>query len=540
MAKTERPTAHIQAKELRIMGRHNRQIYSLSMFFILCLSIFIFECKFSFADDSKRPSRGDITFGAEKKPEIHTSPQFESFKTLFGDIAEKVIPTVVSVIPTKIDTVVFYKNPFYNFFGDQGSPFDFFFGEPRREREQPRPEKREYRQQGFGSGVIVSNDGYILTNFHVVDGADEIEVKLSDGRNYSCTIVGSDSLSDVAVIKIDEEDDDLPVAYLGDSDTLRPGDWVMAIGNPFTLTSTVTLGIVSALGRKMDTRNDMYQNFIQTDAAINPGNSGGALVNAGGELIGINTMIYTKSGGYMGIGFAIPINMAKRIMEDLIYSGKVSRGWLGVVIQDINQATREAMNLESNKGVLISDVMKGQPADKAGIKRGDIVVAIGGKTVDNANELRNRVATIRPGKKVPVDIIRDGKKITLQVVLAERDKNVAAGKEEDDGAGGGDSEKSAESKKLGFTVAPLTETQRKEHDLNAQSGGVIIVSLDKNSIAAQQGLQEGDVILEVNRNPIRSVKDFTRNVKKLNAGESVLLLIKRDTTTFFVAFKLKE
>ncbi|MCP4711199.1 MAG: trypsin-like serine protease, partial [Planctomycetes bacterium] len=258
-----------------------------------------------------------------------------------------------------------------------GSPFDEFFGNPRRRQQQPQqPQKRqeERRTSGVGSGVIVSKDGYILTNYHVVGEADEITIETYDEREFEAEIIGVDSLSDVAVIKIKEKVNDLPVAYLGDSKNLRPGDWVMAVGNPFNLSSTVTTGIVSALGRQT-AGITMYQNFIQTDAAINPGNSGGALVNIEGELIGINTMIFTRSGGYMGIGFAIPINMAKTIMEQLIYKGQVSRGWLGVQIGDIDHNMKDALGLKNRKGVLINDVFDGQPAKKAGIKIGDVILS---------------------------------------------------------------------------------------------------------------------------------------------------------------------
>lgn len=261
----------------------------------------------------------------------------DNFKTIFADIAAKITPSVVSVILTKIDTVAYSQNPFYNFFNDSSmdNPFQFFFGAPQQQPQNkrgPGVEKREFRQQGLGSGVIVSEDGYILTNYHVVSGASEIQVKLSDDRAYEAKIVGTDSLSDVAVIKIKEKVHHLPVAELGDASQLRPGDWVLAIGNPFSLTSTVTLGIVSALGREVGNPN-LYQNYIQTDAAINPGNSGGALVNIDGKVIGINAMIYTQTGGFMGIGFAIPINMAQKVMDDIIHKGKVTRGWMAFLFR---------------------------------------------------------------------------------------------------------------------------------------------------------------------------------------------------------------
>ena len=329
-----------------------RTIIPLSLSIVVCIVIALTvssTCSFA---DSKRPEHGSIAFGAEKRPEIRLSGPAEAWRTVIADVAEKVVPTVVSVIPTKIDTVVFSNNPFYQFFG--GDPFggfeEFFGQQPKGQRRSAPPpvEKKEYRQQGLGSGVIVSKDGYILTNYHVVAGANEIEIRTADKRSFQASVVGLDSLADIAVIKIREKVKDLPVAFLGNSDRLRPGDWAIAIGNPFSLTSSVTLGIISALKRAAPGNSDSYQNFIQTDAAINPGNSGGALVNIDGELVGINTMIYTQSGGYMGIGFAIPINMARQIMEDLIYEGKVARGWLGVSIQEIDGTTREALNLDGS------------------------------------------------------------------------------------------------------------------------------------------------------------------------------------------------
>ncbi|MBD3345962.1 MAG: Do family serine endopeptidase [Chitinivibrionales bacterium] len=509
--------------------------------------IYTTGCQCTFADDD-RPGEGTIEFGAQKKPDIKQTPQFESFKTIFADIAEEVVPTVVSVIPTQIDTVIFSRNPFYRYFdNDQfGSPFDFFFGQPRRRQQQPPIEKQERRRKGLGSGVIVSEDGYILTNYHVIAGADEIEVRLSDDRTFEATIVGSDSLSDVAVIKIAEEVKDLPVAYLGDSDKLRPGDWTLAIGNPFSLTSTVTAGIVSALGRTgMAGSNEMYQNFIQTDAAINPGNSGGALVNLDGELIGINTMIYTRSGGYMGIGFAIPIKMARWIMEDLIYNGKVSRGWLGVQIQPMDDATREAMGLDKGtRGVLIADVFDGQPADKAGIKRGDIIVSIDGMGVENVNELRNTVASIDPGKKVPIEIIRNGKKKVLQAKLGERSKTKLAGESAED-----EKEESADdydaTKKLGIKISELTDDVRSKYNIEKSTKGVVVVDLDRASLAAREGIQVGDVIKEVrikgqNAVPVTSAKEFKKIVRGLKPGDSVMFLIERDGHNRFVAFRLRK
>ena len=512
------------------------------MLITLFSSVVLFEGGFSFAD-TKRPAEGSIKFGAEKNPASQNAKSIESFKTVFADIADKVVPTVVSVIPTKVDTVVFQQNPFYNFFeGDPFSgsdPFEFFFGRPRQmpRRQQPPVKKQERRQQGLGSGVIVSKEGYILTNYHVVSGADEIEIKLQDGRTVEAEIVGSDSLTDVAVLKIKGKIDKLSVAYLGDSDKLRPGDWVVAVGNPFSLTSTVTTGIVSALGRNVS-GNESYQNFIQTDAAINPGNSGGALVNIDGELIGINTMIYSRSGGNMGIGFAIPINMAKRVMEDLIYKGEVVRGWIGATIQDVDHNIRSALDLGDLRGVLVSDVIKDQPAEKAGIKRGDILMTINGKEVNSTNELRNVVAGIAPDKKVPVEVFRDGKKMKLNLTIGRRDQSTIDQISE---SGSSSEEKGEESvqKKLGFKAANLTKELRNTYNISEQLKGVVVTGNNN----ARLGLAEGDVISQVktrNNNfvTVENLKQFETATKDLKEGDSVVLLIHRAGNAFFTAFRI--
>ncbi len=524
------------------MKKISKPIIPISAVIILVAFIFTINCKFSFAENKK--PKGEVPkFGADKKPLIKTSPQFESFKSIFADIAEEVIPTVVSITSTKIDTVI-YRDPFNQFF--YGSPFEEFFGAPRQ-RQQQRPQKErqeERRSSGAGSGVIVSKDGYILTNHHVVSQADEIVVETHDEREFEAEIVGIDSLSDVAVIKIKEKVDNLPVAYLGDSDNLRPGDWVMAVGNPFALSSTVTTGIVSALGRQ--TGITMYQNFIQTDAAINPGNSGGALVNVEGELIGINTMIYTRTGGYMGIGFAIPINMARNIMEQLIKDGKVSRGWLGVQIGDIDQNMKDALGLKNKKGVLINDVFKGQPASKAGLKVGDVVLSIDGIRTGDVNSLRNTVASITPGKKVPMEIIRNGKKMTLQVTLTSRDekkiKDMSTGQ-----PGDGEETKSEEvdvTKKLGFSVGNITSEIRNNMNLSKNTKGIVVLSVEQSSHAARKGLRKNDIIkkIKVKENDfviVQSAKSFKKVVSKAKEGDSVLLYVERGGNSFFVAFKSK-
>ncbi|MDO5576415.1 MAG: Do family serine endopeptidase, partial [Fibrobacter sp.] len=481
-----------------------------------------------------------VVFGAEKKNVSSKAAQINEVRSVFADIAEEVVPTVVQVIPTKIDTVTFSNNPFYQFFGNSPFGFEDFFGGAPRQR-QPQVEKREYRQQGLGSGVIVSKDGYILTNHHVVKGADEIEVKTSDNRSFQADVVGMDSLSDVAVIKIKNDVKDLPVAYLGDSDKLRPGDWALAIGNPFSLSSSVTMGIISALGRTAGNDANSYQNFIQTDAAINPGNSGGALVNIDGELIGINTMIYTKSGGNMGIGFAIPINMAKKIMEDLIYEGKVSRGWLGVMIQELDYNTREALGInDKTQGVLIGDVFKNQPADKAGIKRGDIVLSINNKTVGNTNELKNVVAGISPGKKVPVVVLRNNKKVTLSVLLTGRDESQTNQSVDTESKDNTSENASDFSKLLGIKAGNITPELQSQLDLDKNIKGIVILGIEQGSQAQREGLAQNDIVLEINRQATPSIKEFKKISGTIKPGDSVLFLIQRDGSTFFKAFKVKK
>jgi len=281
---------------------------------------------------------------------------------------------------------------------------------------------RKFQQRGQGSGFIISKDGYILINNHVVGDADLIKVKLSDGREFKAKVIGTDPQSDVAVIKIDATN--LPVLRLGDSDKLEVGEWVIAIGNPFGLSQTVTVGVVSAKGRSRIGIND-YEDFIQTDAAINPGNSGGPLVNIHGEAVGMNTAIFSRSGGYMGIGFAIPINMAKAIKDQLLKKGKVTRGWLGVVIQDIDEELAKSFGLEKTEGVLIAEVSEGSPAEKAGLKQGDIILRLNGKKVDDLGELRNKIALTAPGTKVKLEVLRENKRRTIQVTIGEQPAGTA-------------------------------------------------------------------------------------------------------------------
>jgi len=478
-----------------------------------------------------------------------TDEQGSPFANVFADIADSVIPSVVAVIPTKVDTVTFHRNPFSQFFdehfGDRNPFNDFFDDGGGSGGSEPRVEPRERRQQGLGSGVVVSPDGYILTNYHVVAGADEIEVSLADERVLSASFVGGDSLSDVAVIKINETVSDLPVAYLGDSHTLRPGDWVIAVGNPFSLTSSVTVGIISALGRSVAGQGT-FQNFIQTDAAINPGNSGGALVNIRGELIGINTMIYTRSGGYMGIGFAIPINMARRIMEDLIYYGEVIRGWIGVSVQDLNEAMRGALGFARRTGVLVAEVYEGQPADKAGVQRGDIVLSIGKTSIRSVNELRNAIAALRPGDMVPVRVLRDGKEKELWIEAGQRSEQKTKGLAKHRHSGAANRRRRAKvetATAAGITVADITKALRAEYDIPSEVRGVVVLDLSSSFSDARRGLERGDVISEARvsggTHAVDDADSYDRAFRGIEPGDAVLLLVHRGARTLFVGFRLR-
>ncbi len=503
------------------------------------------SCTYAQQKSESRPKRGSVTFGATQRPLTENLEDIERFRSIFVRIAERVVPCVVSVIPTKVDTVLFYKNPFYRQF-DEDPGLDFFFGPRGRTDEDGQPmEKRERRSQGLGSGVIVSEEGYILTNYHVIAGASEIEIRMANDRTFKTEVTGIDSLSDVAVLKIvGDIPDDLPVAYLGNSDSLKPGDWVAAVGNPFSLTSTVTAGIVSAMGRQVEDLTT-YQNFIQTDAAINPGNSGGALVNVYGELVAINTLIYSQTGGFIGIGFAIPINMAKQVMEELIYEGEVTRGWMGISIQNLSSTAREALGLDyGSAGVLVSDVFRGQPAEKAGIRRGDVILSIDGKPVLSSNDLRNIVAALTPGKKVPIEIMRNGKKMNLSLMVSERTQEKIpepSPEEEEENTPSAYPQKGEDQNRTGIEVSTITEDARNRYNIPKEIEGVLVVKVDPSLADSRSELVPGDIILEAHSqngtvDALKNEKEFVQFAKSLQTGQAVLLLVRRDGSTFFISF----
>jgi serine protease Do len=395
--------------------------------------------------------------------------------------------------------------------------FDRFFGD-----QMP----KDFKQKNLGSGFIIDKEGFILTNNHVVEKADEITVKLADGKSFLANIVGRDPKTDLALIRI-ESDHDLTPLPMGDSDSLEVGDWVVAMGNPFGLDNTVTAGIVSAKYRHIGA--GPYENFIQTDASINPGNSGGPLLNTRGEVIGINTVIFSQTGGSIGIGFAIPINMAKEILEQL-KKGKVVRGWLGVMIQKITPELKNKLGLQDEKGALVADVSSGGPAEKAGIQRGDVIVSFDGKKIHEMNDLPYIVASTPIGKAVPLKVIRKGRENVFEVKIGEL-KEEKRGLEEEG--------KSGAEKRLGMKVEDLTPQLAKDLGL-PETEGLVIVQVDGSSPAAEAGLRPGDVILELDQGPVKDATDFLKKINRYKEGDTILFLIKRGDSTLYVTLKVED
>jgi serine protease Do len=429
----------------------------------------------------------------------------------FADLAEKLKPCVVNISTTKTVRSGGLRSPF-----GQGSPFDRNFGgDDFFERFFGDMPQRQYKQKSLGSGFIISHDGYIFTNNHVIEQADKILVKLSNGKEYEAKVIGKDAKTDIALIKI-KPNDSLPVAETGDSDRLRVGDWVLAIGNPFGLEQTVTAGIVSAKGRVIGA--GPYDNFIQTDASINPGNSGGPLFNTEGKVIGINTAIVAQG---QGIGFAIPISMAKTILPDLKAKGKVTRGWLGVSVQEISEEIAKGMKLKDRSGALISDVFKGDPADVAGLKSGDVVTEINGKPIKDTHELLLMIAGFRIGETIKIKIVRDGQEKIIPITIAERTEKSEMASAQQSGEA------------FGMAVQEISPEIAQHLGLSIKKG-IIVVDVQEGSVAEEVGIQLQDIILQVNKIKITTMKEYQREIAKAGAKGSILLLIKRGKATFFV------
>ena len=433
----------------------------------------------------------------------------------FVSLAEQLKPAVVNIGTAK---TVKPKAPMYP--GPQGPGGDMF--EEFFERFFRNAPQSPHKQRSLGSGFIISQDGYILTNDHVVDGADEIKVKLSDGREFTGEIRGLDPKLDLALIKIDAGED-LPVARLGDSEEIKVGEWVMAIGNPFGLEQTVTVGIVSAKGRVIGA--GPYDDFIQTDASINPGNSGGPLFNMQGEVIGINTAIVAQG---QGIGFAIPVNMAKQIIPQLRDEGRVTRGWLGVTVQALNKELAESFDLDTTHGALVNEVIKDSPADKAGLKRGDIIVEYDGKQVDELNDLPRLVAATPIDETVKVKVFRDGKERTIKVKIGRLDDGKVALAADDEETGGA----------LGLTVANVTPELAERYSLESDQG-ILITKIDPEGPAAEANLRVGDLVVEADGKEVGSVKEFEELVGKMKSGKVLRLLIQRRATLLYTTVTLE-
>jgi serine protease Do len=430
----------------------------------------------------------------------------------FADLAETLGPAVVNIKVTKIqrteapDLGEFPEGPF-------GDMFKHFFGDT------PRFPQR-FRTQGAGSGVIINSDGTVLTNNHVVDGASEIVVTLSDKQEHKARVVGRDPKTDLAVLKIDGAGP-FKAATLGDSEAARVGEWVLAIGNPFGLSNTVTAGIVSAKGRIIGA--GPYDDFIQTDAPINPGNSGGPLFNMKGEVIGINTAIIPNG---QGIGFAIPVNTAKTLLPELVSKGTVTRGYMGVNIQNITEDLASSLQLKDTKGVLVSEVVQGSPAEKAGVKRGDVITEFDNRPVKDNHELSSTVAGAAVDKDVPLRVVRDGKEMTLRIKIGRLDAQEPAKTATDETSPG----------KWGLQLQDLTPDLARQFKVKAQQG-VVVAGVQPGSPAEEASIQRGDIILEVNRQPVKGVSDMKEKIEKSKTKDSLLLLVQRSGNTLYLVLK---
>ncbi len=441
--------------------------------------------------------------------------RLENTGRAFVDVAKATTPAVVFI---KVEqTVEVAQNRAYN-------PFEQFFGQQFQQ-----PESQKYSQQGQGSGFIIDKNGYILTNSHVVNDADKITVTLKDGREFEAKLIGSDPKSEVALIKIDGKN--LPIVALGDSDKIEVGEWAIAVGNPFGLSESVTAGIISAKERNSVGIAE-YENFIQTDAAINPGNSGGPLINIDGEVIGINTAIYSRSGGYMGIGFAIPINMAKQIKDALIKDGKVQRSILGVYLQEVTPDLAKGFGLKDVAGVLISQVNEDSAAEDAGIKQGDIIVKLNGEDVNEVAVFRNKIAATAPNTEVDLSVFRDGKIIEIKAktqAMDDDDSEESAAKQSEDLF-----------KSIGLKVQELTEAINEQLGLDSDQTGVVVTDAETDEPAFESGLRRGMIIIGVGQTEVKTANDFRKALNKAKSEGQALLLVKIPKYgTRYIMLKLK-
>jgi Do/DeqQ family serine protease len=431
----------------------------------------------------------------------------------YADVVVGVAPAVVTIRSQRVVRAPrqfpFFNDPFFrDFFGDR-------YGAPA---------PRAQIQRGLGSGVIITKDGYILTNHHVIDGAEEIRVEMTNNRGYDAKVIGDDPRSDLAVLKIGAND--LPMLTLGDSDRVRVGDVVLAVGNPLGIGQTVTAGIISAKGRTTGLSDGSFESFLQTDAPINQGNSGGALVDTAGELVGINSQIVSPTGTNIGIGFAIPANMARSVAEQLIKSGKVKRGYLGVGVQAVTSDIAANLGLKEVRGVIVSNVERGSPAERAGLKQGDVITVINGTQIEDGNSLRNVIASAGPGAEVTITILRDGREQQLRAKLDELANQTTSRPTGAPGAGSSDEDR------FGWTVTPMTPELAARLGLGAGARGGVITDVDPAGAAAEAGLQPGDVIEQVNRQAVRSAEDLKSALSRADSQPLLLLINRRGSTVY--------
>jgi serine protease Do len=497
--------------------RNRRKLY-LSAAFILVLGVFVGLILSSHIGImSPLPAKSQLS---PKSVELLTR-----LSDAQSEVAAVATPSVVNISTTRVvksrqeAPFDLFDDPFFRrFFGDQ-------FPHPNV--------PKEHKEQSLGSGVIVSEDGYIITNNHVIEKAQEIKVLLLNKKDYTAKLVGADPKTDIAVIKIDAKG--LPALPWGDSNKLKVGEMVFAIGNPFGLNQTVTRGIISAVGRANVGIAD-YEDFIQTDAAINPGNSGGALINARGELIGINTAILSRTGGYQGIGFAVPSSMARQVMDSLVKYKKVVRGWLGVSIQEVTSDLAEEFGVKDLKGALVSGVMKGSPAEKAGIKQGDVILQYNGKVVDDTGHLRNMVSQTPINTTVKVKVLRHKKEVELEVTIAELPKKLAEASTDQEEHG--DATNAGESTALaGLIVRQLTPELARRFGYDENENGIVVIKVENDSNIAEAGIKPGDIILQINQKNVATIEEFKKISSRIKAKERLLFLIRRKGQDLFVTVK---
>lgn len=488
------------------------------LFLTLVFSLFLAAgCKSSSLQETSAPPPQQNT------PIPQTAPPppvlSDGSRSSYADIVDRVAPAVVKVsIEQKVKASA----------RQQSLPFgDFFRDLPPQGNQQQQQQQRPQIERGLGSGVIVSADGTILTNHHVIEGADKIKIEMNDKRTFDAKVVGSDQPSDLAVLKIEAQN--LPYLNLGNSDLVRVGDVVLAIGNPLGIGQTVTSGIISAKGRRTGLSDGSFEDFLQTDAPINRGNSGGALISLSGELIGINSQILSTTGGSIGIGFSIPSNMARPVMEQILKDGKVHRGQLGVIIQNITEDLAKTLDLKDTRGVLVSEVKRGSAADKAGVQRGDVITMVNGEKTEDSNVLRNKVAATLPGNQVILTILRDGKEQEIKVTLDEFTVENAKSSKSEEGNNQG---LPNENGKLGLDLQPVTPEIAKRLELPADTKGLVVTDVDPSGPAAEAGMDKGDVILEINRQPVETFEQAKSALDRAGDRASLILIARGGRTIY--------